>query len=1037
MTDKAVTFTFNFAVTDPDIQGGGEPFTVTETLNITAFQFFTGVSVSGVSVSGVSVSNASATLHEDHYLIKTSGSEILSIGNAKFTLNNKFVNLLDGGKLVLVSGSKSVEATVEYGNYVANNLPLYTDGTFKDYDIKYQIGDSGTLIDTGCNISLIAMAVYDNEKLGNLKNIQFGRAYKVATVFNPLNWRVETTAAEHLALTADGRVIATQTYNKNYDTTLKYKFYDANGALQNERGSGAYLLKVAEPVTVKASNATVILGKSLPLSDLFNIVSLPKSNEGDYAGFTMSVQADSSDIEFQNGNVLIKNQMTGEAVTFTFTFRDNYHNFADRELIYTVSKTVNITTAFPTNIIESVTTARAGHRVDRDGSRFIYVAPDFETNGASIQVKLTEDCVNASTGRYFNLVLVPDGGGAEFGFDSYSPCTSTFNITFADDQSENSKPIKVRKVYHIKYRLANGGPLFDTGYTIGWFIIADFADLQGKTFKAERVYDVCDIHNPNQYALSPSAGGSLAGHVRLNGDGTLTALTPGQGSLSLSYQIGYNTGTTPRSTDPHDVTIESPVSAKVSSLTLTKGEEKPLSDVFAIDLPEEGQQGYAHFALTGVTASSNKVVVEQSGGEWTVKAANGASLTNQAVTFTFTFSNGGPNGTEELTFSAAEAVNVTAGSQTGGGGTPAPGSAHPVAVLAGKTALALGETVQLFVPGESISNAYSSDLSVAFATGDGRVIAIAPGTATVYVTTKEHGEGSIRVTVTGASAQAYADRTVLAEGETARIYFDGGAPVISAFSGNANVVKVSSSGLVTAVSPGTATVYVTGANGASGTVAFTVTPKGLKVSGKAGITVGETARLTLSGGETVANVTSSNPSVVSVTGDGTYTGAAEGTATLTVTSRSGKTATFAVTVVKKEGGKASERTLLVDQALQLKVIGRKILSASLEENSGAIAVTGTGKVTALSEGTDTVLLVTDDHQVHRVKVTVNARKGKVSVKEGRLRLRKTAGTGSIVAHLANGAAVTILERAGIYYRVQATVNGKTYTGFVPRSYVKK
>lgn len=314
-----------------------------------------------------------------------------------FTLTNDFVNLLDGGKLVLVNGKESVEATVEDGKYVANDLPLYTDGTFKDYDIKYQIGDSGTLIDTGFNISLIAMAVYDNTELSKLENsgIQFGRAYKVATVFNPLHWRVETTAADHLALTADGRVIATQMHKGNYKTTLKYEFYDANGAKQNWRDSNAYLLKVAEPVTVKASNATVILGKSLPLSDLFNIVSLPQSNEGDYAGFTMSVQADSSDIEFQNGNVLIKNQMTGKAVTFTFTFRDNYHNFADRELIYTVSKTVNITTAFPTNIIESVTTARAGHRVDRDGSRFIYVAPDFETNGASIQVKLTEDCVNA------------------------------------------------------------------------------------------------------------------------------------------------------------------------------------------------------------------------------------------------------------------------------------------------------------------------------------------------------------------------------------------------------------------------------------------------------------------------------------------------------------------------------------------------------------------------------------------------------------------------------------------------------------------
>ncbi|MGI6193506.1 MAG: SH3 domain-containing protein [Christensenellales bacterium] len=449
------------------------------------------------------------------------------------------------------------------------------------------------------------------------------------------------------------------------------------------------------------------------------------------------------------------------------------------------------------------------------------------------------------------------------------------------------------------------------------------------------------------------------------------------------------------------------------------------------DLPEASDEAYAGFALVNVTSSNPKVVLEQSGGEWTIKAANGASLTNQAVTFTFTFSNGGPNGTEELTFSAAAAVNITAKS----GDEPAPNPAHAVSVHAPKATLNAGETVQLSVPGERIANAVSGNLSVAFATGDGRVIAIAPGTATIFVTTVEGGSGTIQISVLDANAQVFAQSTTLEMGETMRIFFANGEAVVSAHSGNARVVTVSNDGNVTAVSAGTATVYATGANGSAGTIAFIVTPKGLKISGAGRITVGETARLTLSEGETIASVTSSNPSTVSVTNDGTYKGVKNGTAVLTVTTVSGKTGTFAVTVTEK--GSESARTLLVDQALQLKVMGKKILSASLEEGNGAIAVTDTGRVSALAEGEDTVILVTEDKQVHRVRISVSERTGKVTLTSGRLRLRTTPGTGSILVHLNNGAAVTILERAGIYYRVQATVNGKTYTGFVPRSYVKK
>lgn len=46
----------------------GESFAVTETLNITALEYF----------DNVSVQSAAVELKEDHFLIKTSGSEILS-----------------------------------------------------------------------------------------------------------------------------------------------------------------------------------------------------------------------------------------------------------------------------------------------------------------------------------------------------------------------------------------------------------------------------------------------------------------------------------------------------------------------------------------------------------------------------------------------------------------------------------------------------------------------------------------------------------------------------------------------------------------------------------------------------------------------------------------------------------------------------------------------------------------------------------------------------------------------------------------------
>ncbi len=87
---------------------------------------------------------------------------------------------------------------------------------------------------------------------------------------------------------------------------------------------------------------------------------------------------------------------------------------------------------------------------------------------------------------------------------------------------------------------------------------------------------------------------------------------------------------------------------------------------------------------------------------------------------------------------------------------------------------------------------------------------------------------------------------------------------------------------------------------------------------------------------------------------------------------------------------ATAKTLLVDQSLTLKVSGKRIVAATLEDDNGTITVNNSGKVTALAAGTDTVLLITSDNAVRRVKITVNARGGRISIsRNSKLRLRSS------------------------------------------------
>ena len=176
---------------------------------------------------------------------------------------------------------------------------------------------------------------------------------------------------------------------------------------------------------------------------------------------------------------------------------------------------------------------------------------------------------------------------------------------------------------------------------------------------------------------------------------------------------------------------------------------------------------------------------------------------------------------------------------------------------------------------------------------------IAPG-ATVLATGVTLNQGNLTLTSAGQTASLTA--TVSPSNATNKS--------VTWTSSNPSVATVSSSGVVTAVANGTATITATTADGSNKTATCAVT---VNIPVKAtGVSLNQTSLTLTSAGQTATlqatvspsnasnkNVTwsSSNPSVATVS-NGVVTAVANGTATITVTTADGsnKTATCAVTV---------------------------------------------------------------------------------------------------------------------------------------------
>src|SRR2546429_1754596 len=236
-----------------------------------------------------------------------------------------------------------------------------------------------------------------------------------------------------------------------------------------------------------------------------------------------------------------------------------------------------------------------------------------------------------------------------------------------------------------------------------------------------------------------------------------------------------------------------------------------------------------------------------------------------------------------------------------------------------------GQTVQLTATPRDANGAAlsgravswsSSNTSLATVSSSGLASGVTPGSATITATSEgKSGTASVTVTQVPVATVSVSPATATVQaGQTVQLIAtpkDANGATLSGrtvtwSSSNTSVATVSSSGLVSGVTPGSATITAT-SEGKSGTSSITVTNipvATVSVSPLTGSiqqsqTVQLTATLQDASGNTLSGRTvtwsSSNASVATVSSSGLVSGVTSGSATITATSE-GKSGTSSITV---------------------------------------------------------------------------------------------------------------------------------------------
>jgi gliding motility-associated-like protein len=293
--------------------------------------------------------------------------------------------------------------------------------------------------------------------------------------------------------------------------------------------------------------------------------------------------------------------------------------------------------------------------------------------------------------------------------------------------------------------------------------------------------------------------------------------------------------------------------------------------------------------------------------------------------------------------------------------------------ITGTLSACVGNTTQLTGSATpATTNAWvSSNTSVATISTTGEVTGVAPGTSTITYTNTAGCQITETVTInalptiTGTLSACVGNTTQLTGSTTP-------ATTNAWTSSDPSVATISTSGLVTAVAPGTSTITYVNSDGCQITDIVTINALPT-ITGTLSACVGNTTQLTGSATPATTNPwTSSDTSIATISSTGLVTAVASGTSTITYTNSYGCQITDTVTI---NALPTITGTLSVCLGNTTQLTGSATpatTNAWTSSDTSVATISATGLVTAVAPGTSTITYVNSDGCQITAIVTINS-----------------------------------------------------------------
>ncbi len=346
-----------------------------------------------------------------------------------------------------------------------------------------------------------------------------------------------------------------------------------------------------------------------------------------------------------------------------------------------------------------------------------------------------------------------------------------------------------------------------------------------------------------------------------------------------------------------------------------------------------------------------------------------------------------------------------------------------VDVTPANATIAAGTTQQYSATGGTAPYTWSvSDTTLASIDSTGLLTALAAGQVTVTASDANGVSGSADLTIT--TVVASPDSASLQIGDTLQFSARRGTAPYSWSRSAPTIASIdSSTGLLTAVAPGTVQVTVTDANGFSDSTG-NITVSDIAISpNTALLAAGDTQQFTASGGTAPYSWSSGNLAVATIDSNGLLTAVAAGTTQVMVTDANGISVTSGDITVRDIVVDPQTASVIINDTLQFTATGGVApYSWSVSDTTVATIAPDTGLLTAVAAGTvvvtatdadgiagsSGVITVTDNHTIEITPFTATVRRF------GTIQFTATGGPEPYTWSLSNPAAGTIDPQTGLF-----------------------